>query len=683
VDTNQIIRGGDNLASSGLVLVQTSSLTHFQYGDRVRSTGFLSTPAEYDTFSYAEYLARSGIFSIMKNAIVEVEATGQGSPFYRALFKLREQASQMIATYLPEPQAGLLTGILLGNQRGISSELQDAFNATGTSHIIAISGFNMAIISALITGAFKRIFRRRWLAGFAAIAVIVIYTLFVGANASVVRAAIMCSLLIVADLLRRKTYLPASLAFVVILMSALNPTVLWDLSFQLSFFATLGLMLFADPLTKGFDALLNQLFAAPVAARVSGLLTEPLIVTIAALVFTLPLTILYFNRFSLITLPVNLLVIPVQSALLLLGGAAVLLSFVIPALAQVLYWFCMVLLSWTIEVIRTATRLPFASVDFSIDPRLVAVFFVLTIGWAMMQAAQPGWWLAIVRLIRRQATLSTALASGAITALLVVGVAVSRPDGQLHVWFLDVGHSNAVLLQTPDGAQILIDGGRFPSRLLTSIGDRLPFNDREIELLVITTPDEFQFGALPAVLSRYSTGAVLMNGQPNQGESFAELQTALAGRQVVNITAGYSAEFNDGVRIEMLNPQHTPELGDEMGDGALVLRVTYSEVSFLLTGQLSTDGQEAMLDEGQYPLATVLQLPRQGTIRSLSADFLAAVQPSLVIVQADKANTRGDPDPDVLSLLPYNVPVYRTDQHGVIHLWTNGHELWELSDRTS
>lgn len=682
VEVERIIRGGDIIPVNGLVLVQASTFTPVRYGDRVRATGFLSLPAEFDTFSYADYLARGGVFSLMRNALVEVDSSGHGSPFYNALFELRSSAAAQIAAYLPEPQAGLLTGILLGQENGIAPAVSDAFTATGAAHIVAISGFNMAVISGLITAVFKR-FRPRWLAGFAAITVLVIYTLLVGANPAVVRAAIMSSLVIVAGLVRRKTYLPASLAFVVLLMSVLNPTILQDISFQLSFFATLGLMLFTDPLTRRFDAILTRLFSETTAVRLSGILTEPIIVSLAALTLTLPLTIVYFNRLSLVTLPVNLLVVPVQTLLLLTGGAATLVSFIFPPLAQILYWFCMVLLSWTIEVVRAAARLSFASVEFSIDPRLVGVFFIVVIGWAMMQAAQPRWWLMIVQFVRRQATLNITLASGVMTALLVVGIAASRPDGQLHIWLLDAGHSNAVLLQSPGGAQVLVDGGRFPSRLLTAIGDRLPFNDREIELLVITTPDEFQFGALPAVLNRYSTGTVLVNGQPNLSAAYTELQTALAGREVLQVRAGYSIEIDDGLRIEILNPENPPAIGEDMGDGALVLKVSYGEVSFLLTGQLSTAGQEAILASEQDVTATVLQLPRQGTARSLDEDFLARVQPSLAIVQADIANRRGDPNPDVLALLPENVPVWRTDQQGAIHLWTDGVELWAQPDRNT
>ena len=151
---------------------------------------------------------------------------------------------------MPEPQAALLSGILLGEQNGIAPEIQDAFSKVGASHVIAISGFNMVILSGVVLSLLDKLkIRKKWAAGIS-IALIVVYTIFVGANPAVVRAAVMSGLLVIGQSIRRKTFLPASLAFTAIVMSALNPTVLWDISFQLSMFAVLGLMLFSEPLSQ-------------------------------------------------------------------------------------------------------------------------------------------------------------------------------------------------------------------------------------------------------------------------------------------------------------------------------------------------------------------------------------------------------------------------------------------------
>ena len=675
VAADRVSRAGQTYEAHGKVLVRAPRTADVRYGDRVAATGLLVSPGEFDTFSYANFLARSGVYSVMREASVEVTSPGTGNRVFTTLFDIKLQAQQHIARSLPEPQAALLTGILLGNEGGMAPEVSEAFSRVGASHIIAISGFNMVILSGAVMGLLKRTPISERSALIIGIFVIAVYTIFVGANAAVVRAAVMSSLLVIASAFRRKTYVPASLAFIAIIMSLFNPTVLWDVSFQLSFFATLGLALYVDPIATRFDHFLKRFFAPSLARNMSAFLSEPLIVTIAAQITTLPLIVLYFNRLSLVALPVNLLIIPAQAPLLILGLAATLIAFIFMPMAQLLYWYTLLLLSWSISIVRLAATLPFADVEFHVDPRLIAFYYALLIGVALMQATQPAWVRSLTRTLRQRTVTSAAAFSGFATLLLISAVFFSRPDHRFHVWLLDVGHSNAVLMQTPGGAQILIDGGRFPSRLLTAIGERIPFNDNEIDVLVLTQPDENEYGALPAVLDRYNIGIVLDNGQANLAESYETVRQQLHDTNMVSVKAGYQLEFADGVLIEVLHPQTQPELGDSLDDFALTLRVTYGETSFLLPGDLSTGGQQALIENGQWPVASVLQLPQHGGVRSLDTTFLEAVQPQVILVQAASTNWRGDPDPDVLQLLPA-VPLYRTDEDGAIHLWSDGQSLW-------
>lgn len=678
VESAAITRAGESTPTGGLVLVQAPPGTDVRYGDRILATGILSLPAESDTFSYADYLARSGVYSVMRNTSIEVVSSGEGSPLYSTLFDLKDRARQNIARSLPEPDAALLTGILLGDARGLPPELSTAFSRVGASHIIAISGFNMAILSGVVMGLLNRFHVRAGWAAFIGISIIVLYTLLVGASPSVIRAALMSSMLVVGALIRRKTFVPASIAFVAILLSLLNPTVLWDIGFQLSLFATLGLSLFATPFSRYFTIGLAYFFPRRTAVAASDFLAEPLVVSLAAQVATLPLTILYFGQLSVVVLIVNLLVIPVQAVLLILGLAATLIGFLIPVLAQLLYWLDLVLLSWTVAVVRLFARLPFAQVDFGVSPKLILLFYLVFLGGALMSATQPVWALTLGRWIRQRAVITTTIFAGLCLTLLMFGLALSRPDGQLHVWMLDMGHSNAVLVQTPGGAHILVDGGRFPSRLLTALGDHLPFNDQEIEVLVMTQPDEFEYGALTAVLERYTVGLTLSNGQPNLNPAYIALQDQLAAHAMVVVRAGYSLDLSDGTRLEVLHPSLQPDINDSLDDHTLTLRLIYGEVSFLLTSDLSQEGQAALLEAGEWPLATVMQLPKHGAIRSLASDFLNAVQPQAVVLQSDSANRSGDPDPDTLAKLG-TIPLFRTDQDGTIHFWTDGRELWSSS----
>jgi len=669
------------IETSGLALVETDRTVPIAYGDQIRATGFLAIPATWDSFSYADYLARHGIFSIMRNAGVEVLGSGYGSTLQALLVRFKQTLRDNINRALPEPQAGLLAGILLGDEQGISPEFEDDFRRVGASHIIAISGFNMVVISAIVMRVVGSVLGRdKAPAALGALLFIAVYSLLVGAGGGILRAALMSSLLVIGQQLRRNTFVPTSLAFATLCLSMLDPNTLLDIGFQLSFFAVLGLGLFADPLSRLLRRWLERHFRPATAELLHAALNEPLIVSIAAQLATLPLIVLYFGRLSLVALPVNILIVPVQAAVLLLGLLAAGISLLLPVVGTVAFWIVMVFLSWSIGVVRAFAQFDFAEIAVNFDARLIQAYYVLLIGGAMIAASRPQIWTRITAAIRQRRMTLLVFSASLLLFALMVAMHVSRRDGRLHVWMLDMGHSNAFLLETPGGAQVLVDGGRFPSRLLTALGDRMPFSDREIEILAITHPDEWDIAALKSVLDRYSVGLALSNGQPNRNPVFQEVTQGLAeaGARQVIVKAGYSIDFGDGVTVEVLHPQEQPRITDRLSDHVLVLRVNHGAVSILLTSDLSAAGQAVMLQRGISPQASVLQIPQHGTVRAIDSQFLASAQPQIVLLQSDIANRRGDPDPDIMSLfrdLDEDNRLFRTDEMGTIHMISDGYRV--------
>lgn len=680
VDAESIFVNNHSQTTSGFALVEAERSARIAFGDRIRATGRLEMPPSWDTFSYAEYLKRQGIFSRMPNAAVEVISAGHGNPIHSLLIELKQSVKRNIGDVLPDPQASLLTGILTGDESGISAELAEEFSRVGASHVIAISGFNMVIVSAIVFRVILTLSGGdKPFAGFCAVAIIFVYAIFVGGSPGVMRAALMSSLVIVGDLLlppHRTYYRPAPLAFAAVILLS-DPAVLHDLGFQLSFCAVLGLVLFADPISLGLQSLLERILPSRLALTLHGLLVEPLVATLAAQITTLPLTILYFGKLALVALPVNLLIVPAQAALLVLGLAAVTVYVFAPALGTLLLWADMLFLSWTIGVVRAFAQLEFAELVVDLDGRVIQAFYILLIGGAIMKDARPQFLQGLLALMRRRIVVVGMVGSAFAAIALMLAMLLSRSDGRLHVWLLDLGHSNAVLMQSPSGAHILVDGGRFPARLLTALGDRLPFYDREIELLAITHPDAWDISALNQVLERYEIGAALYHGQPNRGEVFEKIVEKLETKQIdlIQVRAGYRIQLEDGLIMDVLHPPALPAITDNLHDSALVLRVSYGSASFLLTSDLGLDGQRELLSRGASTATTVLQLPQHATRSSVDADFLRQVQPQLAMVQIDAANLRGDPDSDVLEMLGDDVLVLRTDELGTIHISSDGFEL--------
>ncbi len=307
-----------------------------------------------------------------------------GSPVLRLIYAFKDQAVSHVYRIFPEPEASLLAGILLGDDNGLSATLQQAYKNTGTAHIIAISGFNIAIIAGVFVFLFSRLFGRQK-GAIAAVLGIILYTVLVGATPSVVRAAIMGVLAILAGQLGRRQNGLNTLAVTAAVMAVINPNTLWDVGFQLSFAATLGLILYAQPLQDWFTRLLARRLPLRTAQNISAPVSSAMFFTLAAQLTTLPVMAWQFGRISLVSLIANPFVLPVQPAVMVLSGLAVLLSFIYLPLGQVVAWVAWPFAAYTDRAVEFFNRIPHGVIilgDFSF--LFVVLFFgilaVLTFG---------------------------------------------------------------------------------------------------------------------------------------------------------------------------------------------------------------------------------------------------------------------------------------------------------------
>ncbi|MBN2304902.1 MAG: ComEC/Rec2 family competence protein [Anaerolineae bacterium] len=665
--------------AQGRILIQAPRYGEYSYGDRVRVSGQLLTPPEFDDFSYRDYLARRGIHAMIPNAQVDILEHDQGQPWYAAMYKLKERAQQTIDRLLPSPQAPLLSGILLGVESSISDDVREAFNRTGTSHVIAISGANIIVVIGVLMKLLEPGLGKRR-AGWVTMIGVGVYTLFVGADPAVVRAAIMGGLAVMASQLGRKTYGLTSLAFAIWLMTAWNPLTLWDVGFQLSIAATAGLILFGDIFTRWLEKLLRLVFAQDTARKVTQWLSEPIAVSLAAQITTTPLILVYFGRLSAISLLANILIVPVQSYIMTVGWLAVLVGMIWSTLGELLAWVVWIPLTYTIEVVRALSKVEWASVNVDFSSSYAWGFYSALLVLALMMIQHPEDRADLFRLLRQRITAYTVIIVGVIVAILVWLMAWQQPDGKLHVWFLDVGHGHAVLIQTPNGAQILIDGGPNPTQLRSAVGDQMPFWDRDLDLLIVTQPKTTAISAIPALLDRYDVQLALTNGHVADSDSYQALVQAWKKHniEVLPVTAGYRLETGDHVLLEILHPQTSPNTDAKIEDEGMIIRVSYGDTAFLITPDLSTKAEDALSKAGWYVGSTVLELPSHGDDDANPAAFLRAVSPQAAVVIVGAGNRSNLPSDQTLQRLEdiKTVPVYRTDQHGTVEMVTDGQTLW-------
>lgn len=673
----------------GLVRVTTGSLAHYAYGQPVELTGRLAAPGQLDAFDYRAYLARQGVHSVMVDPqITRLDGPPQGAGWKRQVYALRASGEMVIQRSLPEPYAALANGILLGIGNAIPDSLYGEFTRTGASHVLVISGSNVALLAGAMIAFWGRILgkRRAWLPALLAIA---FYAVLVGGEAAVVRAAVMGGLVVVATGLQRRNLALVSLAAACWAMTLTNPLALWDVGFQLSAAATAGLILLMPRITAAVKR-----FAPPTAdsprprGLIVGLLVDGLAVSLAASLMVTPLLAYHFGRVSVLGLFANLLIVPVQPWVMAWGSAGVVAGVAgLAQVAQALLWIPWLGLVWTVWVVQRVAALPGASVMVTgFDATWPAASYgalALLLGrrhvaaWGRGAAA----WLTSGSPWLVQPAVHGFLGVAAI--LVWWGVAV-QPDGRLHVWFLDVDQGDGILIQTPSGRQVLVDGGRHPALLLSELGAAMPFWDRSLDLLVLTHPDGDHMDAQIEVAQRLDIGqAVTTAPTLDQAES-ALWQTALSARAtpITPLHAGGWIDLGDGVALWVLWPPPVPVQGEQAdNENSLVLKLAYGDFSLLLTGDAGLDSEQRWLGMGAPLASTVLKVGHHGSASGTGAAFVAAVNPQVAVIQVGE-NRYGHPTQTVLDTLAGRT-VLRTDEMGRIRLITDGRQMSLSMERPS
>jgi competence protein ComEC len=253
------------------------------------------------------------------------------------------------------------------------------------------------------------------------------------------------------------------------------------------------------------------------------------------------------------------------------------------------------------------------------------------------------------------------------------------PDDRLHVYFLDVGQGDAILVQTPDGRKILVDGGPNPTALLSELGAVLPFWDHSLDLVVLTHPDGDHLTGLLAVLDRYQVGRVLDTSQTDDVPLAAAWRERLVKSRIPRTIAQRGMRIPVGdVMLTVLHPSSKPLTGIASDDNnnAIVLRIDYGPTSLLLTGDAESEAEADMI-EARLPLkADLLKIGHHGSNGSTSAPFLMAVTPRVGVIQVGAENSFGHPAPEVLKrLTDARVESLRTDKNGRIEAVSDGLKL--------
>jgi competence protein ComEC len=556
------------------------------------------------------------------------------------------------ASHLEGDAAGLLPGLVVGDTSGISERLDADGKATSIAHLLAVSGSHFAILCGVAVVVLRRMGPRTAAAG--GLLTLVSLVILVGPQPSVLRAAVMGAIAMLALLVgRNRTAVPALAAAVIVLLFV-DPTLAVNIGFTLSVLATGGLILIAPIWSqalqkRGFPRGWADLLAIPAAAQ---LVTMPVIVLISGSV-------------SVVGVIANILVAPVVAPALILGMMCALTGPWWQWTAGGFASMAEPLLLWIAHIAHTLARWPAATVPWPATPTGAVVMAALSVAAVLLLRH------------RRFRELLAAVAAG--IALVAVPTRVLAPGWPVAGWFLtacEVGQGDAMVLSTGDpGTAVVIDAGPDPG-VIDDCLDRLGIGT--VPLLLLTHLHADHVDGVPGVLQGRTVGAIAVGPgrQPESAWNDVRWHAADRGIPLVELHPGMQWASGE-LLLSVLGPRAAFQgTESDPNNDSLVVMANRDGHRALMTGDIEIEAQQALLNAGVDLQAQVLKVPHHGSAKLLER-FVAAVSPTVAVIGVGADNDYGHPSPRALELLTRSGvrTVLRTDLQGDVSVGGIGDEL--------
>jgi competence protein ComEC len=693
--SKRITSDGTAREIKGDALVRLPFYRELHYGDILQLRGSLETPQKFDDFDYRGYLASQRIYTIINYPGVRTLQTSAGFPPMAWIYSAREKLADSLSSCLPGPQGSLAQAILLGLRGSLPETLVQSFYNTGTTHLIAISGLNLTIVLGIVLSLSIWLLGRRnryyiWIS----LAFIWLYTLLTGLPATMVRSAVMGSAFLLAELLgRQRNGLPA-LSLAAVIMLAVDPLVLRDVSFQLSFLSMLGLVMispslikFSSPAEEAGNRYLLWLRKAAVVSFGT---------TLAAILATLPVTAMNFHSFSLVSLPATFFAMPAFPGIMVTSMLTAAAGLIWHPLGLITGWVTWLFLSYFLLIVNVFSAVPSAVVTgLSLQPWHAAAYYAglaLTILAIFKRDSVRQAWerlansfqrlLSAVSQLQLQSHIFTIILVLSVVNLLVWAAIAVLPDGKLHVSVLDVGQGESILIRTPDGRNVVIDAGPDPLQACSQLGRQLPFWDRTIDLLVLTQLQSDHTAGAMQLMRKYNVKCLALPPVSSDATLSKEIIKTAGEEHVrqVCLHAGQQLYLGRGLGLAVLNPPEKIFYGtdDDINNNSLVLKLSYNSVNFLLTADISADAEHYLTMERADLQSEVLKVAHHGSRGSTSREFLKAVSPAVAVVSVGAENRFGHPAAEVMEKLKAQTgrSAFTTAVNGTVEFVSDGNRLW-------
>lgn len=629
-------------------------------GEMIALHGY-NNPGQYDSVAAARLHGIRGRMSVQEK---EISLVRRGHSFWKqTMEEWRGKIIDTIQKSMPESHKAILVGMLFGGYNGIPREVVADFATTGIVHILSVSGSHIALVAGVISTLGKGLFRRyefvdKVVPLFAAF-FITLYAIFCGLTPPVLRSLIMGLIGLGAICLNREKDATVALGLTVLGMLIYQPALIYDLSFQLSFASTAGLVLLNAKTVK-------------MLAFIPLWLARPLAVTIAAQVGVLPFIAWYFNSFSLSSFIANLIIVPIIEGIVIVGLFGAFSGMVFGIVGNISMVICSLMISLVLQLNEWLAAMPAAKLYIPSIGMIGSILYYVLLLW--VYGYQPPRMLSFTAVIKKWPQKSAAVVLLFILCIIVYSV-YPRP---LSVHFIDVGQGDAALIVTPHGRGILVDtGGTMGENTDFDIGYRvvLPYLRHygvvDLDYLFLTHGHQDHAGGAAGIASQIPIKNIILSRE-NYTQAVANLLQMAPHSIHIAVYEGQKIEL-DGVIIKVLHANTGMNGRQSRNEVSSVMQASYGKFSFLFTGDLPAQGEEEMIRSGRDISSSVLKVGHHGSKTSSTVEFLQAVAPDYAVISVGANNSFGHPHVETIQrLLAQHSKIYRTDQQGAIVFQTDG-----------
>ena len=629
-------------------------------GDRIWLTGSLKPPHRAGNpgeFDYRQYLYHQGIYYILSaeeaSDVLKVE---RARGWQGLVNSYRDRMYQVTNQYLTAQEAAVLRGMLLGDIDDIDPELYEEFQNTGIVHLFSVSGVHVGFLLLLSGWLSSLLGAKRFYKLVAGIILLLVYGTLISWPVPVIRASIMGGMGLLAYYYGRPRQMLNSLGISGLLIILFDPHALFTISFQLSFLATWGLL-------HLFPVLRSRL-------PYSGWAVDLILVPFCAQLAVIPAIAYYFNLLSPVSILANLLVTYLSGAVVMLGFAALVL-----VLAAPLAGLCLLPAGLCIQLILLATHF--------CDSLPGGVLWVATPGVPAIAVYYAGLlllftWPQNSRYYKQALGVGTALILVFLTAICWPPAWQNR--GTLEIVFIDVGQGDSILIKSPQGRFILVDGG---GSQFYQVGEMklLPYlrhrGINRLDLMISTHPDSDHFLGLTEILNKIAVERFAYPLALRDSPAYAEVfrQVRQQSGSLLGLQAGQVLQVEPGFYLEILHPPGEVAMASGANHFSLVLKCRYQNFAALLPGDLDREGLEELAAQKEAMQCDVVKVPHHGSRYSLVEEFYAICQPRAAIISVGN-NQFGHPHEEVLDALTgQGIQIYRTDRQGLVRCTSDGNCL--------